>query len=131
MTIKIVGGSSDSCKLAPTNSTGNKKTKRFLLAFIAIAAMSIIDPAKAATVYDGNEILFSCERGHLRCIYYLAGVQDVWNDRDSKKYCMPDGVNLAELKKVFIKYAKENSEKLNLAASSVTIKAFRAAYPCE
>ena len=102
-----------------------------ILAFIAIAAMSGIGSAKAAAVYDGNEILFSCEQGHLKCIYYLAGVQDVWNDRDSKKYCMPDGVNLAELKKVFIKYAKENPEKLNLAASSVTIKAFRAAFPCE
>ena len=105
--------------------------KRFLLAFVAIAAMSVINPAKAAAVYDGNEILYSCEQGHLRCIYYLAGVQDVWNDRDSKKYCMPDGVNLAELRKVFIKYAKNNPGKLNVAASRVTIKAFRAAFPCE
>ena len=101
------------------------------LMFVGLLAMSGIGSAKAAAVYDGNEILFSCEQGHLKCIYYLAGVQDVWNDRDSKKYCMPDGVNLAELKKVFIKYAKENSEQLNLAASSVTIKAFRAAFPCE
>jgi len=105
--------------------------KRYLLAFITIVAMSVIAPAKAAAVYDGNEILLSCEQGHLRCIYYLAGVQDVWNDRDSKKYCMPDGVNLAELRKVFIKYAKNNPGKLNVAASSVTIKAFRAAFPCE
>ena len=102
-----------------------------ILVFIAIAAMSVIGPAKAAAVYDGNEILFSCEQGNLKCIYYLAGVQDVWNDRDSKKYCMPDGVNLAELRKVFIKYAKNNPGKLNVAASSVTIKAFRAAFPCE
>jgi len=102
-----------------------------ILAFIAIATMSGIGTAKAAAVYDGNEILYSCEQGHLKCIYYLAGVQDVWNDRDSKKYCMPDGVNLAELREAFIKYAKQNPEKLNLAASSVTIKAFRAAFPCE
>lgn len=107
------------------------KMKLIILAFITIVAMSGIGQAKAAAIYDGNEILFSCKQGHLRCIYYLAGVHDVWNDRDSKKYCMPDGVVLAELKKVFIKYAKENPEKLNLAASSVTINAFRAAYPCE
>jgi hypothetical protein len=44
---------------------------------------------------------------------------------------MPDGVNLAELRQVYIKYAKENPGKLNLAASSVTINAFRAAFPCE
>ena len=105
--------------------------KRFLLAFVAIVAMSAIGPAKAAAYYDGNEILLSCQQGHLRCIHYLAGVQDVWNDRDSKKYCMPDEVNLAELKMVFIKYAKENPKKLNVAASSVTIRAFRAAFPCE
>jgi hypothetical protein len=102
-----------------------------ILAFVAISTMSIFGPAKAAAIYDGNEILFSCERGHLRCIYYLAGVQDVWNDLDSKKYCMPDGVQLAELRDVFIKYAKENPEKLNFAASSVTISAFKKAFPCE
>jgi hypothetical protein len=102
-----------------------------ILAFIAIAAMSVIGPAKAAAVYDGNEILFSCEQGNLKCIYYLAGVQDVWNDLDSKKSCIPDGVKLAELKNVFIKYAKNNPEKLNFSASSVTISAFKKAFPCE
>ncbi len=107
------------------------KMKLRVLAFVAVMAMSAICPAKAAAVYDGNEILFSCEQGHLRCIYYLAGIQDVWNDLDSKKYCMPDGVQLAELKEVFIKYAKENPEKLYLAASSVTINAFNKAFPCE
>jgi CRISPR/Cas system-associated protein Cas10 (large subunit of type III CRISPR-Cas system) len=34
---------------------------------------------------------------------------------------MPDGVKLAELREVFIKYAKKNPEKLNLAASSVAM----------
>ena len=107
------------------------KIKLVIFAFVTIVAMSVIGPAKAAAIYDGNEILFSCERGHLKCIYYLAGVQDVWNDRDSKKYCMPDGVNLAELREVYIKYAKKNPDKLYLAASSVTINAFNKAYPCE
>jgi hypothetical protein len=107
------------------------KMKLTIFTFITITAMSVIGPAKAATVYDGNEILFSCKQGHLRCIYYLAGVQDVWNDLDSKKYCMPDGVKLAELREVFIKYAKKNPEKLNLAASSVAINAFKKAFPCE
>jgi hypothetical protein len=73
-----------------------------ILAFIAIAAMSVIGPAKAA-----------------------------WNDLDSKKSCIPDGVKLAELKEVFIKYAKNNPEKLNFSASSVTISAFKKAFPCE
>jgi hypothetical protein len=44
---------------------------------------------------------------------------------------MPDGVKLAELREVFIKYAKKNPEKLNLAASSVAINAFKKASPCE
>ena len=107
------------------------KMKLTIFAFITIVAMSVIGPAKAASIYDGNEILFSCKQGHLRCIYYLAGVQDVWNNLDSKKYCMPDGVKLAELRDVFIKYAKENPGKLYLAASSVTINAFNKAFPCE
>ncbi len=102
-----------------------------ILAFITIAAMSVIGPAKAAAVYDGNEILFSCEQGHLRCIYYLAGVQDVWNDLDSKKYCIPDGVKLAELKQVFIKYAKENPQNLHRVASSIAKNAFTEAFPCK
>jgi len=102
-----------------------------ILAFVAVMVASVIGSAKAAAIYDGNEILFSCEKGNLKCIYYLAGVHDAWNDLDSKKYCMPDGVKLAELKKVFIKYAKENPEKLNFAASSVTINAFKKAFPCE
>ena len=102
-----------------------------VLAFVAVIAMSAMGPAKSAAIYDANEILFSCEQGHLRCIYYLAGVRDVWNDLDSKKYCMPDDVKLAELKEVFIKYAKENPEKLHLAASNVTINAFVDAFPCE
>ena len=102
-----------------------------VLAFVTVMAISVIGPAKAAAIYDGNEILFSCERGNLKCIYYLAGVHDAWNDLDSKKYCMPDGVKLAELKEAFIKYAKKNPEKLNLAASSVTVNAFKKAFPCE
>ena len=102
-----------------------------ILAFVAVMVVSVIGPATATTFYDGNEILFSCEKGNLKCIYYLAGVQDAWNDLDSKKYCMPDGVNLAELKEAFIKYAKKNPEKLNLAASSVTVNAFKKAFPCE
>jgi hypothetical protein len=102
-----------------------------ILAFVAVMVVSVIGPAKAAAIYDGNEILFSCKMGNLKCIYYLAGVHDARNDLDSKKYCMPDGVKLAELKEVFIKYAKENPEKLNFAASSVTINAFSEAFPCE
>jgi hypothetical protein len=101
-----------------------------ILAFVAVMVVSVIGPAKAAAIYDGNEILFSCKKGNLKCIYYLAGVHDARNDLDSKKYCMPDGVKLAELKEVFIKYAKENPEKLNFAASSVTINAFKKAFPC-
>ena len=102
-----------------------------VLVFVAFAAMSVIGPAKAAAIYDGNEILFSCEQGHLRCIYYLAGVQDVWSNLDSKKYCIPDGVKLTELKVASIKYAKKNPGKLNLTASSVTVNAFKKAFPCE
>jgi hypothetical protein len=102
-----------------------------ILAFVAVMVVSVIGPAKAAAIYDGNEILFSCKKGNLKCIYYLAGVHDARNDLDSKKYCMPDGVKLAELKEVFIKYAKDNPEKLNFAASSVTINAFTKAFPCE
>jgi hypothetical protein len=107
------------------------KMKLRVLAFVAVMVMSGIGPTKAAAIYDATEILFSCEQGHLRCIYYLAGVQDAWNDLDSKKFCMPDGVELAELKEIFIKYAKENPEKLYLAASSVTISAFNKAFPCK
>ena len=102
-----------------------------ILAFVAVMAMSIVGPTRAAAIFDANEILFSCEQGHLRCIYYLAGVQDAWNDLDSKTYCLPDGVKLADLKEVFVKYAKENPEKLNFTASSVTLSAFNKAFPCK
>ena len=105
--------------------------KLIILVFVAVTAMSAIYPAKAAAIYDGNEILFSCEKGHLRCIYYLAGVQDLWSNLDSKKYCIPEEVTLTQLKEAFIKYAKKNPGKLNLAASSVTINAFKKAFPCE
>ncbi len=64
-------------------------------------------------------------------IYYLAGVQDAWNDLDSKKYCLPDGTNLAELKDVFIKYAQKNPARLNFPASTVVVGAFNKAFPCE
>jgi len=107
------------------------KMKSRVLAFVAIMSMAVIGPAKTAAIYDANEILFSCEQGHLRCIYYLAGVQDAWNNLDAKKYCMPDGVKLAELKEVFIKYARGNPEKLHLAASSVVTSAFNKAFPCK
>jgi len=51
--------------------------KLSILAFVTVMAMSTIGPAKAAAIYDANEILYSCKQGHLKCIYYLAGVQDV------------------------------------------------------
>ena len=107
------------------------KIKLRALALFTVMATSAIGPAKAVVFFDGNELLFSCDKGHLKCIYYLAGVQDVWNTLDSKKYCMPDGVKLAELREVFIKYAKKNPGKLNFAASSVTLNAFKKAFPCE
>ena len=101
------------------------------LACGAFITLSLASPVTAGTIYDGNEILYSCEQGHLRCIHYLAGVQDAWNDLDSKQYCLPEGTKLSELKDAFVKYAKKNPEKLNFPASTVTISAFNEAYPCE
>jgi hypothetical protein len=49
----------------------------------------------------------------------LAGASDAHElpTGAKKSICMPDGVKLADLKEVFIKYAKENPEKLNFAES--------------
>ncbi|MGI9568767.1 MAG: Rap1a/Tai family immunity protein [Desulfobulbia bacterium] len=101
------------------------------LVIASVMSMSAMGMANAAAIYDGNDILYSCEQGHLRCIHYLAGVQDAWNELDSKKYCLPEEVKLADLKDVYIKYAKQHPERLNFPASTVVVSALNQAFPCE
>ena len=50
------------------------KIKLRVLAFFAIAAMSAIGPAKAAAIYDANEILFSCEKGRIYLVKAISPV---------------------------------------------------------
>ena len=111
-----------------------------ILVFITIAAMSVIGPANAR-YYSGGDILPSCESESIKdnayCAMYLGGIIDAnsalyeWRDLAIKNYCIPEGVTLDQLRKVFTKYANENPQDLHQSAASMMMSAFYKAFPCE
>ena len=109
-----------------------------IFAFIAIVAMSVSGHANAG-YFSAGKILSLCvsEKGFetAYCNIYLASISDAqdmfvgWGDMP-KRFCIPERVNLNQLKEIYIKHANGNPQELHLTAASMVINAFLKAFPC-
>ena len=110
------------------------------LKILALVVMLGIVGRVDAGFYTAGQILSDCESDNVGvrndCISYLAGIVDTteaWVSYEllPKRFCMPDGTTLSQLKKFYIKYANEHPEDLHRPGSRIAISAFFEAFPCK
>ena len=89
------------------------------------------------TYQTGNSLLAKCENENWGlCLGYLQAVSDAYRTaaawyKFEPDLCVPVGVLSGQLQKVWIKYANEHPEDLHLTASSLVMKAYMEASPCD
>jgi hypothetical protein len=105
---------------------------------LAIAALAFAVPAHAQnSVTGGNNLLAECEGADLdSCYSYLLGAYDglmtLANVGSIPLLCPgPGGVNGAQLRLIFEKYARENPQFLSEQRGYVATSAFILAFPCK
>jgi len=108
---------------------------------IALIAMLGMSGQVFGALYTANDMLFNCESKNDfdegRCNGYLAAVSDTqstlfaWPELKRKTFCLPKGVTLRQLQKVFIKYANDYPGELQIAASGMMVNAFVHTFPCK
>lgn len=96
--------------------------------------------AEAGSYYTGSQVLEWCETGGTAgesiCNGYLAGVHDITGTYDTlgdmnKEFCIPNNVGTVQLRKVAIKGLNERPEDLHMSASSLVLRVFYKAWPCD
>src|SRR5206468_11409803 len=67
------------------------------------------------------------------CLGYLGGILQSYNAYPLVKprLCLPAGVNVGEMRKIFMKYINEHPEQLHLFARDVVLWSWEAAFPCD
>jgi hypothetical protein len=108
-------------------------------AIILTALLLAGGPARAG-FFTGEQLLVKCaseEVVHqLACVFYLAGAVDAsqthhkWGDI-SRQFCMDPGVDIVNLREVYLRYAVEHVGDLQLPATGTALNSFIAAFPCE
>ena len=114
------------------------KSKMLLLSGLLTAL--ITNPGYAG-YYTGSNLVSYCESELIHdqnsCRRYLSGISDAQDSfyrlefLADRAFCIPDRITNEQLREVFIKYADEHPQDLELVASGMAINAFRMAYPCE
>jgi hypothetical protein len=114
------------------------KSKMLLLS--GLLTVLITNPAYAG-YYTGSNLVSYCESELIQdqnsCRRYLSGISDAQDSfyrlefLADRAFCIPDRITNEQLREVFIKYADEHPQDLELVASGMAINAFRMAYPCE
>jgi len=115
----------------------NMKLK--ILSFVAIAAMSVINPANASYYMSAHKLLSLCESDSVAnqnvCVGYVLGIVDAAQALDSeanlRRYCLPDNVSSSQLERTAVKYMNDNSQQLDKSASYYVLVSLIKAYPCE
>jgi len=115
------------------------KMKLIVLAFITIAAMSVISPANAGYYMSANKLLSLCESDSVAdqnvCVGYVLGVTDAAQMLDSetsmRRYCLPKNLTSSQLEKTAIKHMNDNPQQLDKSASYFILVSLRKAFPCE
>ena len=99
---------------------------------------------------DGKKLLEFCEERNNKCTGYLMGFADTMTltenmlnafgnilgpdaKRPLRLVCFPAGLSFdsTQLRRVWMKWAKDNPENLHKTASGLTLIAFEKEWPCE
>ena len=99
---------------------------------------------------DGKKLLEFCEERNNKCTGYLMGFADTMTltenmldafgnilgpdaKRPLRLVCFPAGLSFdsTQLRRVWMKWAKDNSENLHKTASGLILIAFEKEWPCE
>lgn len=114
-----------------------KKVTKYLVSIL----LSLSAATSSAEFYDGNKIMEWIRDAESESSYfsrgllsgYVAGVVDSNLEflRKEKLVCMPQNVNMGQLRAVTIKYFKSNPEKWALPGDVLVVYALQSAFPCK
>ena len=115
------------------------KIKKQILAFMSIAAMSVISPANAGYYMSAIKLLSLCESDSVAdqnvCVGYVLGVADAAQMLDSetnmRRYCLPKDLTSSQLEKTAVKHMNDNPQQLDKPAAYYILVSLRKAFPCE
>ena len=65
------------------------------------------------------------------CIGYVAGFAHALSLAGISAFCLPDGINLSDAVKSFLKYVDEHPQELHQSAKVTVSHALQNAYPCK
>ncbi len=118
--------------------------------WILLIALLVAQGAHAGyyNYMSGNELLTACSVDPWdpasklelvrisKCTGYVTGITDAYNvfhnwNFIEPMWCMPNEVSIDQLKKVVLKYLKENPQAIHMSASSLVVNAVVLAFPCE
>jgi hypothetical protein len=110
-----------------------------ILAFMTIAAMSVINPANAGYYMSANKLLSLCASDSVAdqnvCVGFVLGVTDAAQMLDSetnmKRYCLSKNVTSSQLEKTAVTYMNNNPQQLDKPASYNVLVSLRKAFPCK
>lgn len=121
-----------------------------VMVMLVLAGMVDASPARA-DFYDGNRLYRHCTASQssatyyqedANCIGYIAGAYDgimtggltaavYWNLPDHQyPLCVPDNVDLGQIRDVVIKYLRENPSDRHHSASLIVFWALIKVFPC-
>jgi hypothetical protein len=115
---------------------------------LLVLALAVIwPPAAAGSFYTGNDLLDWCDGTNKEeprdsvdlyntCLVYLAGVVDADETISGWGYkrghvCAPRSVTPEHMRRVWLRYARENPDKLRLPGARSALAAFSQAWPCK
>ena len=105
-----------------------------------VVMLGVVGRVDAGYYFSAGDLLTDCGSANVGiqndCVLFLGGVIDTmailveW-ERLEEMVCIPDEVTLAQVRKIYIKYANEHPEELHYAASSRVLAALHAPFACK
>ncbi|MDT8383929.1 MAG: Rap1a/Tai family immunity protein [Gammaproteobacteria bacterium] len=119
---------------------------------VVVLGLALIVPSVGnAGFYTGNELMQICDQptnnvsAYNQCVKYLAGIADAnesllmrtlpgdkgfFRGFVAGPFCAPNGIELKQLRQVFLKYMYAEPQHWHLNAGDRALGAFRSAWPC-
>lgn len=112
--------------------------KRWLIVMVLFWPVAALCFDTGAFFFRGRYLVDTCQSDvnakYNECVAYLASVSDTADAIESmtgaNAVCVPTGVSLDELRKVFNEYQAQHPELLHGSAATLAINAFKEAWPC-
>jgi len=112
-------------------------SKRLLTVLLLVSFTRV--NAGAEFGLSGHDLLELCESkaeaDRAICAYYIAGIsggfaQTISLTGDQPFYCLPMGIKLYQLPKLFVPFAADRPELLDYPADSLTAHMLKSSFPC-